>query len=84
MKSVYVDDLFQTFPLIFLFQDFYSDLKIFLALFHKVNLTSGGLETLSRKELEIYHRMPKEMIKIAPVLLLSALPFANYVVFPLA
>uniref|UniRef100_A0A1B6FDL0 Letm1 RBD domain-containing protein n=1 Tax=Cuerna arida TaxID=1464854 RepID=A0A1B6FDL0_9HEMI len=65
-------------------KDFYSDLKVFLALFHKVNLTSKGLETLTRKELEIYHQMPRDMIKIAPVLLLSALPFVNYVMFPLA
>uniref|UniRef100_A0A1B6K9D4 Letm1 RBD domain-containing protein n=1 Tax=Graphocephala atropunctata TaxID=36148 RepID=A0A1B6K9D4_9HEMI len=65
-------------------KDFYSDLKVFLALFHKVNLTSKGLETLTRKELEIYHQLPRDMVKILPVLLLSALPFANYVIFPLA
>lgn len=65
-------------------QDFYSDLKVFLAVVTKVNLTARGLESLTRRELEIYHQMPKDMIKIAPVLLLSALPFANYVVFPLA
>ncbi|XP_054275647.1 LETM1 domain-containing protein 1 [Macrosteles quadrilineatus] len=65
-------------------KDFYGDLKVFLALFHKVNLTSKGLEALTRRELEIYHKMPKDMVRIAPVLLLSALPFANYVIFPLA
>lgn len=65
-------------------KDFYSDLKVFLTLVGKVNLTAKGLETLTRRELEIYHQMPKDMIKIAPVLLLSALPFANYVIFPLA
>ncbi|KAJ8932599.1 hypothetical protein NQ318_023381 [Aromia moschata] len=28
--------------------------------------------------------MPKDMRKVAPVLLISALPFTNYIIFPLA
>lgn len=70
--------------IIFLLQDFYRDLKIFFSVIHKLNLTGKGLDSLTRKELEIYHQMPKDMIKVAPVLLLSALPFANYVIFPIA
>jgi hypothetical protein len=27
--------------------------------------------------------MPKDMIRVAPMLILSTLPFANYIVFPL-
>lgn len=32
----------------------------------------------------LYYQLPKDMMKIAPVLLISTLPFANYVVFPIA
>uniref|UniRef100_A0A1B6C6Z9 Letm1 RBD domain-containing protein n=1 Tax=Clastoptera arizonana TaxID=38151 RepID=A0A1B6C6Z9_9HEMI len=65
-------------------KEFYKDLKMFFSVVHKLNLTGKGLDSLTRKELEIYHQMPKDMIKVSPVLLLSALPFANYVIFPLA
>lgn len=63
-------------------KDFYSDMKRY----YKINsiMSEKGLRALTRKEMELHHQMPKDIMKVAPVLLISALPFANYVVFPLA
>jgi hypothetical protein len=33
---------------------------------------------------DIFISVPREMLKVSPVLLISALPFANYIIFPLA
>ncbi|XP_046389817.1 LETM1 domain-containing protein 1 [Ischnura elegans] len=71
---------------VFLFgtRDFYKDMRQYLSLARSVRSKGKGVKFLNRKELEIYYRMPGEMIRVAPVLLMSTLPFANYVVFPLA
>lgn len=63
-------------------KDFYGDMKKYF----KVNaiVSDKGIRALTRKEMELFKQMPKDMMKVAPVLLISALPFANYVIFPLA
>lgn len=65
-------------------QDLFTDMKEFLKIIRKINVHDKNLESLTRKELELYFRMPHEMFRVGPVLLISALPFANYVIFPLA
>ncbi|GAB0086560.1 LETM1 domain-containing protein [Sergentomyia squamirostris] len=65
-------------------KDFFGDFKKFLKITRIANTSPNGLKALTRKELELYYQMPRDMMKIAPVLLISALPFANYVIFPLA
>ncbi|KAL1123757.1 hypothetical protein AAG570_001530 [Ranatra chinensis] len=65
-------------------KDFYLDVKEYAKIIRKINAHERGLEILTRHELEIYHRLPKDMYRVAPVLLVSAIPFANYVAFPLA
>ncbi|XP_055706750.1 LETM1 domain-containing protein 1 [Phlebotomus papatasi] len=65
-------------------KDFYADTKKFLKITRIANTSPNGLKALTRKELELYYQMPRDMMKVAPVLLISALPFANYVIFPLA
>ncbi|XP_059615802.1 LETM1 domain-containing protein 1 [Phlebotomus argentipes] len=65
-------------------KDFFSDTKKFLKITRIVNTSPAGLRALTRKEMELYYQMPRDMMKVAPVLLISALPFANYVIFPLA
>lgn len=65
-------------------KDFYNDMKLFLKISRIVNTTTQGLRSLTRRELELYYDMPKHMLQLAPVLALSALPFANYVIFPVA
>jgi hypothetical protein len=48
-------------------------------------LTFGrSARSLSFKELVIYYETPKSLWKVSPTLLISVLPFANYVIFPLA
>ncbi|XP_025016555.1 LETM1 domain-containing protein 1 [Tetranychus urticae] len=42
------------------------------------------VRSLSYQELLVYYQTPKDLLKVAPTLLVSAAPFANYVVFPLA
>lgn len=66
------------------FQDFIGDFKVFYTVLNKINSSPQGLPRLTRKELELYYQFPKDMKTIAPVLLISALPFMNYVMFPLA
>lgn len=66
-------------------KDFLRDLKDYLRIVRLLNSPSGNkFLSLNRREIELYHKMPIDMKKAAPVLLISALPFANYVVFPLA
>lgn len=64
-------------------KDFYTDLKDFVRIVRILNAPGNSFDNLTRKELELYQQMPKDMIKIAPVLIFSALPFAYYVVLPL-
>uniref|UniRef100_A0A8D8R602 LETM1 domain-containing protein 1 n=2 Tax=Cacopsylla melanoneura TaxID=428564 RepID=A0A8D8R602_9HEMI len=65
-------------------KDFIADFKEFYSILNKINASPKGLPRLTRKELELYYQFPKDMFTIAPVLLISALPFMNYVMFPLA
>lgn len=43
-----------------------------------------AVNKFSYNDLMIYYQMPKDMIRVAPVLLITALPFTNYIIFPLA
>ena len=65
-------------------KEFYADMKKYLKITRIANGSSDGLRALTRKEMELYYQLPKDMMKIAPVLVISTLPFANYVVFPIA
>ncbi|XP_022920025.1 LETM1 domain-containing protein 1 isoform X2 [Onthophagus taurus] len=65
-------------------KDFYYDTKEYLRIVRYLNFKDKGLKDLSRQEIELYQKIPKDMIKIAPFLMVSILPFANYVVFPIA
>lgn len=65
-------------------KDFYADMKEYMKIVRILNTSGTGFKSLTRKEIELYHQMPKDLMTVGPVLLISALPFANYVVFPLA
>ena len=65
-------------------KDFYNDMKRYFKINTIIDASEKGIRALTRKEMEMYLQIPKDMMKVAPVLLISALPFANYVVFPLA
>lgn len=65
-------------------KDLYHDMKQFVKIYKIVNTSTLHYRALTRKELELYYQLPKDMKKVAPVFLISALPLANYVIFPLA
>ncbi|RZB39856.1 LETM1 domain-containing protein 1, partial [Asbolus verrucosus] len=67
-------------------KDFMRDLKDYVRIVRLVNAPGqkGRFLNLTRREIELYHQMPQDMRQVAPVLLISALPFANYVIFPIA
>ncbi|CAG2104693.1 unnamed protein product [Medioppia subpectinata] len=64
-------------------KDFYKDIVQHFQI-SKQLFDGKRLNELSYSELMIYFKTPKDMARVGPVLLVSALPFANYVVFPLA
>lgn len=64
-------------------KDFLGDLKKYISLRIKIT-RDHGFSKMSRQDIELYEKMPSDMWRIAPVLLLSAIPFGNYVIFPLA
>ena len=64
-------------------KDIYRDFVEYMRI--SKELTFGrSARTLSFKELVIYYETPKSLWKVSPTLLISVLPFANYVIFPLA
>ncbi|KAK2584007.1 hypothetical protein KPH14_006464 [Odynerus spinipes] len=63
-------------------KEFFSDLGKYMSLLKKQNL--DGLNNIKREEIQLIYTMPKDLLKISPVLLISMLPFTNYFIFPLA
>lgn len=63
-------------------KDVYTDLKRFVSAIKKQG--SGGTDSLTREELQLMYTMPKDLRKLSPLFLLSAIPFTNYIIFPLA
>ncbi|CAK1554638.1 unnamed protein product [Leptosia nina] len=64
-------------------KDFLRDLKTYITLRIKI-ARDQGFSNMSRQDIELYEKMPTDMWRIAPVLILSAIPFGNYIIFPLA
>lgn len=64
-------------------KDFLTDLKKYISLRIKIT-RDQGFTKMSRQDIELYQKMPSDMWRIAPVLILSAIPFGNYIIFPLA
>lgn len=61
---------------------FYQDLKRYMLVSKK--LRTEGPDALSRDELQLAFTMPKDLIRVSPILLISAIPFTFYIIFPLA
>lgn len=62
---------------------FYNDMKSYLKIARIANNSPMGLKALNRKELELYMQMPRDMMKVAPALIVVALPLVGYVAMPL-
>lgn len=64
-------------------RDFFKDTKLYLKV--TTDLWGGkSLDSFSRVELENYQQIPADMVRVGPVVLISSLPFANYIVYPIA
>ena len=61
---------------------FYEDLKRYMQVNKKMR--RHGIDSLTRDELQLVFTLPKDLIKITPVLLISAIPFTFYIIFPMA
>ncbi|KAL3285063.1 hypothetical protein HHI36_019187 [Cryptolaemus montrouzieri] len=62
---------------------FIQDVKLYYSIVRSLNKKVKSLPDLTRKELELFDQMPRDMLKLTPILFFSALPFTNYVIFPL-
>lgn len=63
-------------------RDVFADWKRFISAITKQR--SNGTDSLTREQLQLMHTMPRDLKRLSPLFLLSAIPFMNYVIFPLA
>ncbi|XP_043491910.1 LETM1 domain-containing protein 1 isoform X3 [Polistes fuscatus] len=63
-------------------QNYFVDLKLYIAILKKQSLY--GLDSLTRKEIQLAHSIHKDVIKASPVIFISIIPFTNYAIIPLA
>lgn len=63
---------------------FYRDMVDYVKISTKLLGARENLEKLSRHELEVYYQLPRDMRKVGPLLLVSAIPFAQYLTMPVA
>ncbi|XP_060520436.1 LETM1 domain-containing protein 1 isoform X2 [Cylas formicarius] len=64
-------------------KDFIADTREYFKIVLLLNASSDKFTKLLRRDIELYQQMPKDMIKVAPTLLVSSLPFALYVTLPM-
>ena len=65
----------------------FTDMKEFYWVFHQFSAKFNwekACGTMTRKQLELYLTLPSELLRVAPVLVISAFPLAQNVIFPLA
>ncbi|CAN8003536.1 unnamed protein product [Ixodes pacificus] len=63
-------------------RDLYQDIREYMRISQELRYGKSVRE-LSRKELELYFQIPRDIIKVAPVLFVIALPATNFFMFPL-
>lgn len=62
---------------------FYSDMKRYLKIARIASTSPLGLKALNRQELELYMQVPRDMVKVAPAIIITSLPFVGYAIYPL-
>lgn len=65
-------------------KNFGSDMKDYLKITTKLFGEPEKLKQLTRAELEVYYQLPHDIRKVGPLLLVSSIPFAQYITMPLA
>ncbi|KAB7498269.1 LETM1 domain-containing protein 1 [Armadillidium nasatum] len=66
------------------FKEFVIDFRDYIGVIMKMSLPFYDLEDLNRRELELYFNMPRQMIRVFPVVAVSSLPFAQNLALPVA
>ena len=64
-----------------------GDMRDFIWIYNLLSSTSSykkACKTLTARQLSLYLRLPREMIRVAPFIVVSALPMAQHVTFPVA
>ncbi|XP_077559856.1 LETM1 domain-containing protein 1 [Haemaphysalis longicornis] len=63
-------------------RDLYQDIRSYMKI--SQDLKGGkSVRELSRKELELYYQIPRDVLKVAPLLVVLSLPGTNFFMFPL-
>uniref|UniRef100_L7M5L5 Putative receptor ccr1 n=1 Tax=Rhipicephalus pulchellus TaxID=72859 RepID=L7M5L5_RHIPC len=63
-------------------KDLYQDVRTYMKI--SQDLRSGkSVRELTRRELELYYWVPRDILKMAPILAIISLPGTNFVMFPL-
>lgn len=65
-------------------KSFILDTKEYFKIILILNKNSYDFSKMLRRELELYDQLPKDMYKVAPVLIISSLPLGPYIIIPLA
>lgn len=63
---------------------FISDTKTYFKVVMVLTKNNYDFTKLLRREMELYDQLPKDMFRVAPVLIISSLPLGPYVIIPLA
>lgn len=62
---------------------FFSIDRDFLMVLVYLSVPGSTLRNCTRRELELYYNMPRDMIKVFPILALSSLPLGQNLAFPI-
>lgn len=60
------------------------DMVEYIKIRSRMMMKGKGIDSMTRRELELSYQMPSDIRKMGPFLLISALPFAQYVTMPIA
>lgn len=63
---------------------FGRDMRDYVKVRSQMVVGGRDIDTMTRRELELFYQMPNDMRKVGPIILLSAVPFAHYVTMPIA
>lgn len=63
---------------------FIVDTREYFRIIRFLNKNNYDFSKLHRRQLELYNLMPRDMYRVAPVLIISSLPLGPYIIIPLA
>lgn len=66
------------------FRTFLRDFVKFTHIYKSIHINGMNLDQFKRKDLEVYYSTPYEARKLVPFFCVAALPFAQYIILPIA